>query len=118
MKNKALLFASNGVMFREILHDDLSVVRCCGLKIGDKGEINCANNVSFIKGDAHGEFNKNHVSHLEVYVYSTLVFKGYGIYYSSRHTAPYIFAEIEGEVFKIDIQGRLEEHLTVIKDCE
>jgi len=117
MKNKVMIFASNGVMLKEISHDNIDVINSWNIKVGDKGEISCRHNISFIKKDRK-PLNKEDLQYLEVYAYSTLVFKGYGIYYSSRHSAPYIFAEIEGELFKIDIQGSLEEHLTILQDCE
>lgn len=117
MKNKVMIFASNGVMLKEISHDNIDVINSRNIKVGDKGEISCCHNISFIKKDRK-PLNKEDLQYLEVYAYSTLVFKGYGIYYSSRHSAPYIFGEIEGELFEIDIQGSLEEHLTILQDCE
>lgn len=118
MKNKVMLFSSNGMMLKEISNNNINVINGWNVNIGDKGEIKCQSNVSFMKKEGHKPLDKERLECLEVYVYNTLVFKGYGFYCDSRHSAPYIFTEIEGEVFEININGSAQEHLTVLKDCE
>lgn len=119
MKNKVLLFSKNGVMFKEVSSDELSCGSGKVLTLGEKGQIDCSSYVVFIKNTQLENFDKSKFDHLEIYIFNTLVFKGYGFYNNGGgHSMPSIIAEFDNEMFRIGIEGGLYKEVSVLKNCQ
>lgn len=115
MKNKVMLFSSNGKLIKEISDDSIKIVGT-SIKVGDKGSINASRYVSFLKTEIIDKTKE--MKDLEVYVYDQIIFKGNGHYFNGGgHSAPSITAEIEGEFFVIKVEGSLSKENTIISDC-
>lgn len=117
MKNKTMLFSSNGKLIKEIENDQLKF-KSELLTLGETGVVNFHTHVTFIKKDNHSIGIEDKFEHLEVYVFDQLVFKGIGYYGEARHSSLYIIAEIEGDIFKIHFKGNAEENVSVLKNCQ
>ena len=119
MKNKTMLFSSNGKLVKEIENDQLNFKSKLDLlTLGETGIVDFYTHVTFIKKDNHLIGIEDKFEHLEVYVFDQLVFKGIGYYGNSRHSSLYIMAEIEGDIFKIYFKGNAEENVSVLKNCQ
>lgn len=115
MKNKVMLFSSNGKPIKEISDDSIKIVGA-SIKVGDKGNINASRYVSFLKTEYFDETKE--MKELEVYIYDQIIFKGNGHYSNGGgHSSPSITAEIEGEFFVIKVEGSLFKEITIISDC-
>lgn len=119
MLNKAMLFSSKGVMFKEVSSNELNVTQGKNLSLGEAGQIKCNNYVFFIKHPDSSVIDKTTFKHIEVYVFDTLIFKGHGAYHDGGgHSMPSITADFEGEIFKVKIEGQLYKEVSVLVNCE
>lgn len=115
MKNKVMLFSSNGKLIKEVFDDGIKIFGR-DINVGEKGRIDASKYVSFIKNENVGEL-KN-VKDLEVYVFDQIIFEGKGSYFNGGgHSSPSITAEIDGDIFVIKVEGSLYKELTIISDC-
>lgn len=115
MKNKVMLFSSNGNMIKEIPDDSIKLIGR-DIRIGEKGDINSSKYVSFMKNQYVSK--QEDMKSLEVYVFDKLIFKGKGSYSDGGgHSLPSITAEIDGEIFLIKIEGSLYKEMTILSDC-
>lgn len=116
MKNKSILFSTNGYFVKEISSDQIKC-KNGNVSLGENGVINFQNHVTFIKKNDVAIDIENKLDYLEVYVFDTLVFKGFGYYGETRHSSLYIIAKIEGDIFKIYFSGNADENISVLKNC-
>lgn len=115
MKNKVMLFSSNGNLIKEVSDDNLKLMGR-DINFGKKGRIASALFISFIKMSPAGKVED--MEDIEVYVFDQMIFKGKGSYFNGGgHSSPSITAEIDNELFLIKPEGALYKEMTIIFNC-
>lgn len=118
MKNKVMLFSSNGNLIKEVSDDNLKLMGR-DINFGEKGRIASALFISFIKmSSTLPAEDMEEMEDIEVYVFDQMIFKGKGSYFNGGgHSSPSITAEIENELFLIKPEGALYKEMTIIFNC-